>query len=172
MMTAEPTSTSGRSERGALPTSWVVRGRRWLSLASQDVVAGSSAVASESDRWFLFAFRTLAEGANRTQRGIDTVTGEVAKAIVTQWIRRRPTWLTPRTPRERLERMLRAEAKRRGVDVKQEEFHAFAGKIALLLELVYTGMVPLDAVGFEAGGVPEEDADALRDEPAPRAAAG
>ena len=158
MMSAEP-----------MPRGWIVRGRRWLSLASRDVVAGSSEVASEGDRWFLEALHGLAEGAARTQRGIDAVTSEVVRAIATQWIRRRPSWLKPRTPRERLERVLRAEAKRRGVDVKQEDFQAFSGKIALLLELVYSGMVPLDAVGFDAGGVEEEHAEALRDAPGPTA---
>jgi hypothetical protein len=152
-----------------MATGWIVRGRRWLSLASRDVVAGSSEVASESDRWFLEALHGLADGAARTQRGIDAVTGEIARAIAAQWLLRRPTWLTRRTPRERLERVLRAEAKRRGVDVSQEDFRAFSGKIVLLLELVYSGMVPLEAVGFEAGGVEEEHAEALRDAPAPPA---
>ena len=156
----------------ALPSSpgWIFRGRRWLSLASRDVVAGGSVVASESDRWFLSAVRGLFEGATRTQRGIDSVTVGIAHVIAEQWMRRRPSWLTPKTPRERMERMLRAEAKRHGVDVTQEEFRAFSGKIALLLELVYSGAVPLTAVGFEAGGVADEDAEALRDAPASEAA--
>jgi hypothetical protein len=149
-----------------MPRGWVIRGRRWLSLASRDVVAGSSAVASESDRWFLGALHGLADGAARTQRGIDAVTGEITRTIAAQWLQRRPSWLTPRTSRERLERVLRAEAKRRGIDVAQEDFQAFSGKIALLLELVYSGMVPLGAVGFEAGGVEDEHAEALRDPPA------
>jgi hypothetical protein len=57
-----------------------------------------------------------------------------------------------RTPRERIERALRLEAKRHGFDVAQEEFRAFSGKMAILLELVYTRAVPLDAIAIEPAG--------------------
>jgi hypothetical protein len=120
--------------------------RRWLSLASRDVVSGSSVVAFEGDRWFLAAVRGVEQGATQAQRGIDLL----AAAVAAQWIRRRPRWLRRRSSRERIERALRDEAKRHGFDVTQDQFAAFSAKMALLLELVYSGAVPLDAIAFEA----------------------
>ena len=128
---------------------WVRRGRRWLSLASRDVLEGSQAVAFESDRWFLGAVRGVGDGAAHAQGGVDAVTHALAQAVAAEWARRRPSWMRQRTPRERIERVLRAEAKRHGFDVAQEEFRAFSGNIATLLELVYTRAVPLDAIAFE-----------------------
>jgi hypothetical protein len=45
-----------------------------------------------------------------------------------------------------------AEGKRQGFDVRRQEFHEFSGKLALLLELVYAGALPLDSIAFEPGG--------------------
>jgi hypothetical protein len=64
-----------------------------------------------------------------------------------------------RTPRERIERALRVEARRQGIDVTKEEFVAFSGKMALVLELVCSGAVPLDAIAIEAGAS-EQDVEA------------
>ncbi len=48
--------------------------------------------------------------------------------------------------------MLRAEGRRVGFDVKQHEFHEFSSKLAIMLELVYAGALPLDDIAFEAAG--------------------
>ena len=122
------------------------RGRQWISRRSDDVLAGGRAVAEESDRWFLGALRGLERGAAQAQGGA----GAVASAMAARWARIRPRWLRPRTPRERIEAMLRAEGKRQGFDISQKEFHEFAGKVAILLELVYAGALPLDDIAFEA----------------------
>jgi hypothetical protein len=133
--------------------------RLWLSRASHEVAVGSEVVASESDRWFLGALRGLEEGAVHAQRGVDAL----VNAAVGQWIRRRPSWMRPRTSRERIQRTLQAEAKRHGFDVEQDAFRSFSGKIAILLELVYTGAVPLDAIAFEPGENSGDCAEALQD---------
>jgi hypothetical protein len=130
--------------------------RRWLALASQHVLVGGSAVAFESDRWFLAALNGLSEGAAHAQRGVDTL----VHAVVMQWLQRRPSWMRRRTPRERIERALRTEARRQGLDVKSEEFAAFSRKMALLLELVYARAVPLDAIAIEGAEAPEADVEA------------
>lgn len=131
---------------------------RWLSLAASGALSSSNEIALESDRWFLEALRSVEKGATRAQHGIDSVTAKV----IEQLSRRRPRWLRRRSSRERIERSLRAEAKRHGVDVTQEEFRAFSEKIAVLLELVYTGTVPLDAIAFEAAETAGQEVDELR----------
>jgi hypothetical protein len=110
------------------------------------VLAGSRTVADESDRWFLGALRGLERGAAHAQGSV----GALADALAVRWARIRPHWARRRTPRERIESMLRAEGKRHGFDVKQQEFHDFSGKLALLLELVYAGTLPLDGIAFES----------------------
>src|SRR6185436_10000051 len=109
-------------------------------------LSGGHEIAIESDRWFIEAIHAVVRGKMRAEQGIDLATG----AVAAQWDRRKPKWLRRRTFRERIERSLRAEAKRVGVDVSHEEFGAFCNKIAVLLELVYSGQVPLDAIAFEA----------------------
>jgi hypothetical protein len=150
-MTSRETTASG----------FLRRGRRWLSLASRDAVAGGHAVALESDRWFLGAIRTLESGVSQARQGM----GAVSKELGVEWMQRRPKWLRQRTPRERIERLLGAEAKRHGFDIRREEFRSFSTKIAILLELVYTRTVPLEAIAFEPGGEISDDADALRSTP-------
>src|SRR5262249_33226290 len=143
-----------RRSRGGTPVSsnvsrvsgWVDRRLRWLSLVTAGTISGGNEIALEGDRWFLETLRGIERGRMRAEHGLDVVAG----AIAAQWVLRRPKWLRRRTSRERLERSLQAEAKRYGVDVGHEEFRAFSQKIAVLLELVYTGAVPLDAIAFEA----------------------
>jgi hypothetical protein len=134
-------------------------GRQWLSRRSEDVLAGGRVVADESDRWFLGALRGLEQGADRAQGGADAV----AAALASRWLRIRPRWLRPRTPRERIEALLRAEGKRQGFDVKRQEFDDFSRKMAILLELVYAGALPLDDISFESAS---EGLDELGDPPA------
>ncbi len=132
------------SENASLPRR-LDRGWQWISRRSQDVLEGSRTVADESDRWFLGALRGLERGAAQAQGGA----GALANALAVHWARIRPRWARRRTPRERIESMLRAEAKRQGFDVKRTEFHEFSSKLALLLELVYAGMLPLEGIAFE-----------------------
>jgi hypothetical protein len=124
------------------------RGWRWISHRSQVVLAGGRTVADESDRWFLGVLRGLERGAAHAQGGADALTN----ALAARWVRIRPSWAKPRTPRERIESMLRAEGKRHGFDVKQKEFNDFSGKLAILLELVYAGVLPIDSIAFESAG--------------------
>lgn len=133
------------------------RGWRWISRTSEDVLAGGRTVADESDRWFLGALRGLERGVARVEGGADAM----ASAIGVRLARIRPRWMRRRTPRERIESVLRAEGKRLGYDVKQQEFVEFSGKIAIMLELVYGGALPLRDIAFEAA---DAEADAA---PAP-----
>jgi hypothetical protein len=135
------------SENAGLPRR-LDRSWRWISRRSEDVLAGSLTVAEESDRWFLGALRGLERGAAHAQGGADAL----AQALAVRWSRVRPRWARRRTPRERIESMLRAEGKRQGFDVKRQEFHEFSSKMALLLELVYAGALPLDSIAFESAG--------------------
>jgi hypothetical protein len=124
------------------------RGWKWISRRSEDVLAGSRTVADESDRWFLGALRGVERGAAYAQGGADAL----ANALGARWTRIRPRWARRRTPRERIESMLRMEGKRQGFDVKQKEFDEFSSKMSLLLELVYSGVLPLDGIAFEPAG--------------------
>jgi hypothetical protein len=137
------------------------RGWRWISRRSEDVFVGSLTVAEESDRWFLGALQSLERGAAHAQSGADAL----AKALAARWAQIRPHWARRRTARERIESLLRTEGKRQGFDVKQQEFHEFSGKLAILLELVYAGALPLDSIAFEPAG----DDSGTPEAPAPEA---
>jgi hypothetical protein len=134
------------------------RGRQWVSRTSRGVLTGSRTVAEESDRWFLGALRGIEYGVAQAEGKVDTL----ANALVTQLRRIRPRWMRRRTTRERIEAMLRAEGKRQGFDVTKEEFEEFSRKMAILLELVYAGALPLDDIAFESAG---EEMDTSSDAP-------
>jgi hypothetical protein len=136
------------------------RGWQWISRKSVDVLAGGRTVAEESDRWFLGALRGLERGAATAQGGADAI----ATALASRWERIRPSWARRRTPRERIAALLRAEGKRQGFDVKQEEFNEFSARVATLLELVYAGVVPLNDIAFEAAGDDSGSLDSLTTE--------
>lgn len=121
------------------------RVRGWLRVVSREAVANGAHVADEGDRWFVAAARGLGKGAHRAEQSADLVMG----LLFDRLDRLRPRWMRRRTPRERIERMLEIEAKRLDFDVTQEQFRPFAEKIAILLELVYTGVVGLDDIAFE-----------------------
>lgn len=135
--------------------------RGWLRVASRDALAGGAHVADEGDRWFVAAARELGKGAHRAEQGADIA----VEALVAQLARLRPRWMRQRTPRERIEHLLHVEAKRLDFDISQEQFRAFSEKIAILLELVYTGAVRLDDIVFENA---KEDAPVAAD-PTPAA---
>jgi hypothetical protein len=137
---SDPVMSDKRGLPERLDRSW-----QWIAQRSLDVLAGGNTVAEESDRWFLGALRGLERGAAHAQGGVDAF----GDAIAARWERIRPSWARRRTPRERIEAMLRAEGKRHGFDVKQKEFHEFSGKLAGVLELVYAGALPLEDIAFE-----------------------
>jgi hypothetical protein len=145
---------SGREELSRL----VARGRGWLQGAARNALAGGVHVANEGDRWFVAAVRELAKGADKAERGVDSA----AEAVVARLAPLRPRWMQRLTPRQRIEQLLRDEAKRLDFDVTQQQFLAFSAKIATLLELVYTGTVRLDDIAFEHADV------AVASEPKPK----
>ncbi len=131
------------------------RARGWLRDASRSALANGSVVADEGDRWFVAAVRTLDRGAQRAERGFDSVAG----TVFAQLARLRPRWTHKQTPRERIESVLHKEARRLHFDADEEQFRAFVEKIAIVIELVFTRAVPLDDVAFEhAPGSPADGA--------------
>ncbi len=130
------------------------RARGWLREASRTTLDNGARVADEGDRWFIAAVRTLDGGAQRAERGFDLVAG----ALFARLARLRPSFTHRRTARERIEALLHREGRRLDFDVGQEEFRAFAEKIATLFELVFTGAIRLDDIAFEhAPGEDEQE---------------
>jgi hypothetical protein len=120
--------------------------RRFASLSAD--------LALASDRWFLGALDRADSGA----RWLKSAATRLGEAPARLWERLLP----PRSPRERMLALLRAEARRARYDISQPAFQLFSERIAVLLDLVFTGAVGLDDIAFEAAPsaeVSEEMAD-------------
>lgn len=142
------------------------RSGAWLRIASQGLLDHGSAIAAESDRWFLAALRGAARGAEQARAGL----GALARAAATRSDAWRPAWSRPPTTRERLRRLLEREARRLDIDVSRPEFATFADKMSSLLHLVFSGALALEDIAFEAGDdrtsveAPEEVAEREQEE--------
>ena len=128
---------------------------QWTRELSRYVVEGGRHASSESDRWFLSALFGLDASAQwckaRFSGATRRVTGEFRKV--------RFPWSYGKSPRERIEKMLRAEASRSNLDVPEEDFAIFSAKIATLLELVFSGTIRINDIAIEEddrGGPPDE----------------
>jgi hypothetical protein len=122
------------------------RARRLASLSAD--------LALASDQWFLGALDRADSGA----RWLESAARRLGVQPARLWERLWP----PKSPRERLLALLRAEARRAHYDVSQPAFQLFSERIAVLLDLVFTGAVSLDDIAFEAASsaeVSEEMAD-------------
>jgi hypothetical protein len=109
----------------------------------------STELALASDQWFLIAL----DGADRTARWLKTASERyLAQGSARLWTRLVPA----RSPRDRLLALLQAEARRARYDVSQPSFQLFSERIAVLLELVFSGAIGIDDIAFEAadGGEP------------------
>jgi len=102
----------------------------------------SADLALASDRWFLLALDRADSGAH----WLKSATLRLGEKPVRLWKRLWPA----KRPRERLLALLRAEARRAHYDVSQPGFQLFSERIAVLVDLVFTGAVGLDDIAFEA----------------------
>jgi hypothetical protein len=135
--------------------------RRW----SRRVVDATFQVADESDLWFRSALGQVDRGAHWTRATIGAV-GQRAAEVP---IRLMPGWARRRTPRERILKVLEAEARRSGLQASPEGFRLFAERMATLLEAVLNGSIRIEDIGFEGNDAAEA---ALRSESPQDEAAG
>ncbi len=120
------------------------KARQWLAEMSDELADRSADIATESDRWFLLALKGVERGAQQTHDGL----GALVKAAISGGSRLVPR-LSKRPPRERIQEMLKSEARRLEFDVSREDFVEFSEKMATLLELVFSGAVDLSDVAFD-----------------------
>ncbi len=118
-----------------------------LSRASTDrrlrrLASVSADVALASDRWFVGALGRADSGA----RWLKSAARRLGEQPARLWQRVWPQ----KSPRERLLGLLTAEARRAHCDVSQPTFRLFSERIAVLLDLVFTGAVAVDDIAFEA----------------------
>lgn len=122
------------------PASWTLaRGRRLLAGWSRDLAGHAQQIASESDRWFLSIVDGVDRGARRAQAGL----GKLVHSL--------PRVGSRESPRQRIQRMLRAEAAKHGFDPGSPEFDLFSERIAIVVELVLIGAVKIEDIAFEPG---------------------
>jgi hypothetical protein len=117
--------------------------KRSVKEISHEVATLADEVSEEGDRWFLATWHGIDVVRIRTGAGFS----RLSEALVAR-LPRGP-W-SRKSPRERLERALEREAKRQRIDVGTPEFVEFSAKMASVLELVITGQIPFDAIGFES----------------------
>lgn len=131
---------------------WTKDGKRRLVVLSHEITEDGSYIATEGDRWFLAAVRSVDQGTNWVAHEL----GVLGLGVVSRFDRWRPQWLRRSSTRERVQKLLRNEARRSKLDVAPGEFDLFSERIAVLLEHVINGSIPVEAIGFEAGDEAEQ----------------
>jgi hypothetical protein len=133
----------------------VVRAKVRLAEWSRALWSSGRYIANESDRWFL----KLLSGANRsalkTQAGVSVFGRRLLSAPLEA---RRRSAIAGR--KERLRKLLEAEAERARLDASPDKLVRFADQMSTLIELVLSGRVAIDAVTFEedtSDSRPEDD---------------
>jgi hypothetical protein len=121
--------------------------RQRLAELSDAVLTSSGYIAAETDRWFLGAVRGAQLCVDRTKGGVARAGQYITEKT---WVSRLPG-VRKKTPSERMRRAILREAKRAGIRPEDPEFHAFAERIAVLLELVLEGSIAASAIDFEEG---------------------
>lgn len=112
-------------------------------------------IATESDRWFL----KLLSGANQSAVKTQASVGAVGRRLLSSPLEARRRWVIAGR-KERLKKLLEAEAERARLDASRDELVRFADQMSTLLELVLSGRVAIDAVTFEedtSDSRPEDD---------------
>jgi hypothetical protein len=96
-------------------------------------------LVTECDRWFVGAFHGLAKGTHWATNGL----GALGRRLVPR------AWTRRRARRERIRRVLLAEAKRADLQVSDEDLRLFMENMATVLELVLGGVIGIDDIAFE-----------------------
>jgi hypothetical protein len=117
----------------------LARARRLLSGWSRELANHAHQIASQSDHWFLSVVEGIERGAQSAQTGL-------GKLVVSL-----PGLGSSESPRQRIQRLLQAEAQKQGYDAGSREFELFSERIAIVVELVLTGAVKVEDIAFEPG---------------------
>lgn len=129
----EPVMDSAESfETSHQSTSRARRWRRELSGRGRELVA-------ECDRWFVGAVHGLAKGTRMATNGL----GAFGRRLVPR------AWGRREARRDRIRRLLLAEAKRSDLPISDGELGLFLDNMATVLELVFGGAIGIDDVAFE-----------------------
>jgi hypothetical protein len=119
---------------------------RWRRVTNE-LHGGTREAAEESERWFLAVVRGADRCAHWAESSIDGLSALLVARI------RRSRWRR-RSARERIERVLHAEARRAGISLDEEEFAAFSERMAVLVDLVLRGALPVSCISFEEDDTP------------------
>jgi hypothetical protein len=123
------------------------RGRLLLTCWSRELAVHAQQIASDSDRWFVSIVGGIDRGAQRAQSGF----GKLLLSL--------PGMSTGESARQRIQRLIFAEAKKRGLEADDRALELFSERIGLMVELVLTGALKIEDIAFEQGvnETPPED---------------
>jgi hypothetical protein len=103
-------------------------------------------IATECDRWFVGAFVGVVKGTQWAKSGL----GALGRRLVPR------AWKRREARRDRIRRLLLAEARRANLPVSDGDLRLFLENMATVLELVLGGAIGIDDIAFEqdlpAGG--------------------
>ena len=121
-----------------------------LSAVSRELGVRSRDIALQSDRWFLALIDGVDKSLERARAGV-AATGHAAWSRSRGWL---PRLARSTSPKDRILRAIHQEARRQGLDPTQPGVESFSERIALVVEMVLTGMIDVDDVAFEAEDQP------------------
>jgi hypothetical protein len=113
------------------------RGRLLLTGWSRELAVHAQQIASESDRWFVSIVGGIDRGAQRAQSGV----GKLLLSL--------PGLSASESPRQRIQRLIRAEAKKRGLEADERALELFSERIGIMVELVLSGALKIEDIAFE-----------------------
>lgn len=145
-MTAGTTGTSAGG--GPEDPSVSVRMGRELDKLTRGFFEGSQVVATQGDEWFLAAVL----GLDRCGPWVWGKLGGLGRRVVSRVPPIRGVsfpFIGRRSVGERIRKLLEDEAKRRKLDVPEEDFALFSARMATILELVLSGDIHVDDIAFE-----------------------
>jgi hypothetical protein len=137
-----------RANKGPLA---LLRGAKAIVSASREL-AGE--VSNESDGWFRFSLTTAERSIVWAERRVFALAGRVR------------LWPGPKHPRERIQLLLRKEARRAPSVVAPADIDLFTERMAILIDLVLSGSIAAQDIAFEAA----EASTPAAEEPQPTAA--
>jgi len=118
----------------------------------EQLAARGRELVAECDRWFVGALQGLAKGTQWATNGL----GTLGRRLVPR------AWKRREARRDRIRRVLLAEAKRSHLPVSDGELELFLENMATVIELVLGGVIGIDDIAFEQdmSARPENEASA------------
>lgn len=118
----------------------------------EQLAARGRELVAECDRWFVGALQGLAKGTQWATNGL----GTLGRRLVPR------AWKRREARRDRIRRLLLAEARRSDLPVSNRELELFLENMATVLELVLGGVIGIDDIAFEQdmSARPEKEAGA------------